>query len=55
MILVIIKAHTNLTKTVPTNKKVSWKHSITFLYQFSVLHVMLSDSVQGKLNTLYLF
>lgn len=39
VILVIIKAHTNLTKTVTTNKKVGWKHSIIFFYQFSVLHV----------------
>lgn len=39
VILVIIKAHTNLTKTVPTNEKVGWKDSIIFFCQFSVLYV----------------
>lgn len=53
VILVIIKAHTNLTKTIPANKKVGLKHSIIFSISFQ--YYMYAKCVQDKWNTLYFF
>lgn len=49
VILVIIKTHTNLTKTVQTYNKVGWKHAMIFFFVsvFSFI-CMQSLSVLGK-------